>query len=112
VVLRLIAVGVAVTWVFAAVFAGLLFGMSVQAALMIGVILVVARPTVVGPLLRFVRPTERLQRLLAWEGSLIDPVGAILGAVVFHAVLASPAGDRATGRGSSSSPSQRAWPGR
>jgi hypothetical protein len=43
----------------------------------------------VGPLLNFVRPTERLQRVLIWEGSLIDPVGGILGAVVFHAVLAS-----------------------
>jgi Kef-type K+ transport system membrane component KefB len=46
----------------------------------------------VGPLLRFIRPTERLQRVLAWEGSLIDPVGGILGAVVFHAVLASTHG--------------------
>lgn len=59
-VLRLIAVRVPVTWTFAAVFAGLLFGMSVQAALMIGVILVVSGPTVGGPLLRFVRPGERL----------------------------------------------------
>ena len=42
-----------------------------------------------GPLLNFVRPTERLQRVLIWEGSLIDPIGGILGAVVFHAVLAS-----------------------
>jgi len=92
VVLRLIAVGTPVTWAFAAVFAGLLLGMPVQAALMTGVILVVSGPTVVGPLLRFIRPTERLQRVLAWEGSLIDPVGAILGAVVFHAVLASPGG--------------------
>ncbi|WP_222849904.1 hypothetical protein [Trebonia kvetii] len=31
---------------------------------------------------------ERLQRVLAWEGSLIDPVGGILGAVVLHGVLA------------------------
>jgi NhaP-type Na+/H+ or K+/H+ antiporter len=44
---------------------------------------------VVGPLLAFVRPTERLQRVLVWEGTLIDPVGAILGAVVFHGVVAS-----------------------
>jgi NhaP-type Na+/H+ or K+/H+ antiporter len=43
----------------------------------------------VGPLLGFIRPIERLQRVLAWEGSLIDPVGGILGAVVFHSVLAS-----------------------
>jgi NhaP-type Na+/H+ or K+/H+ antiporter len=60
---------------------------------MLGAILVVSGPTVVGPLLRFIRPSERLQRVLAWEGSLIDPVGGILGAVVFHAVLASSHGD-------------------
>jgi NhaP-type Na+/H+ or K+/H+ antiporter len=88
VVRRLILWGVPVTLAFAAVFAGLLLGMSAGAALMTGAILVVSGPTVVGPLLRFIRPTERLQQVLAWEGSLIDPVGGILGAVVFHAVLA------------------------
>ena len=88
VVVRLIVLGVPVTMAFGAVFAALLLGMSSQAALMLGAILVVSGPTVVGPLLFFIRPTERLQRMLAWEGSLIDPVGGILGAVVFHAVLA------------------------
>jgi hypothetical protein len=43
----------------------------------------------VGPLLSFVRPKDRLRHLLVWEGSLIDPVGGILGALVFHAVSAS-----------------------
>ena len=62
--------------------------MSAGAALMIGAILVVSGPTVVAPLLRFIRPTERLRRVLAWEGSLIDPVGGILGAVVYAAVAA------------------------
>jgi NhaP-type Na+/H+ or K+/H+ antiporter len=66
-----------------------LLGPAFQSALMLGAILVVSGPTVVGPLLNFIRPTERLQRVLAWEGSLIDPVGATLGAVVFHAVIAS-----------------------
>ena len=69
--------------------AGPLLGMSAGAALMLGAILVVSGPTVVGPLLAFMRPADRLQRMLAWEGWLIDPVGGILGAVVFHAVLAS-----------------------
>jgi len=86
---RLILLGVPVTFAFGAVFAGLLLGMSRQAAVMTGAILVVSGPTVVGPLLTFIRPTERLQRVLAWEGSLIDPVGGILGAVVYHAVVAS-----------------------
>jgi hypothetical protein len=63
--------------------------MSRGAAVMLGIILVVSGPTVVGPLLTFVRPTERLQQVLIWEGSLIDPVGGILGALVFHAVVAS-----------------------
>jgi len=55
-----------------------LLGMSTGAALMTGAILVVSGPTE-APLLRFIRPTERLRRVLAWEGSLIDPVGGILG---------------------------------
>jgi NhaP-type Na+/H+ or K+/H+ antiporter len=38
--------------------------------------------------LRFIRPTERLRRVLAWEGSLIDPVDGILAAVVYAAVAA------------------------
>ena len=89
VVTRLIVLGVLVTWALAALVAAPLLGMSRGAAVMLGIILVVSGPTVVGPLLRFVRPTERLQRVLIWEGSLIDPVGGILGALVFHAVVAS-----------------------
>ena len=89
VVIRLIILGVLITWVLAAVVAAPLLGMSRGAAVMLGIILVVSGPTVVGPLLRFIRPTERLGRVLIWEGSLIDPVGGILGALVFHAVVAS-----------------------
>lgn len=89
VVIRLIAVGVPVTGLLAAWGASLLLGLSAGAAVMLGAILVVSGPTVVGPLLDFVRPAERPQRILAWEGSLIDPVGATLGAVVFAAVAAS-----------------------
>jgi NhaP-type Na+/H+ or K+/H+ antiporter len=92
VVPRLVIWGVPITMAFAAVLVGPLLGMSAGAALMTGAILVVSGPTVVGPLLAFVRPSDRLQQILSWEGSLIDPVGGILGAVVFHAVLASTSG--------------------
>jgi NhaP-type Na+/H+ or K+/H+ antiporter len=88
VVWRLIALGVPITIALATCMALVLLGMPEQAALMTGAILVVSGPTVVGPLLAFVRPSERVQRILAWEGSLIDPVGAILGAVIFHAIVA------------------------
>ena len=86
VVTRLVAFGVPITWGFAAGLAALLLGMSSGAAIMLGAILVVSGPTVVNPLLRFVRPTEHLSRLLDWEGSLIDPIGGVLGSVVFAAV--------------------------
>jgi NhaP-type Na+/H+ or K+/H+ antiporter len=92
VVPRLVLFGVPVTMAFAAVFAAPLLGMSGGAAVMIGAILVVSGPTVVGPLLAFVRPSERLQKILSWEGSLIDPIGGTLGAVVFEAVLARSKG--------------------
>jgi len=89
VVVRLLWLGVVITWAFATLFAWLLLDLSRSAAVMLGTILVVSGPTVVGPLLNFVRPVERLQRILTWEGSLIDPIGAILGALVFHTVIAS-----------------------
>ncbi|MET8397855.1 cation:proton antiporter [Streptomyces sp900116325] len=89
VVVRLIWVGALVTWALGTLFAVPLLGMDRRAALMLGAVLVVSGPTVVGPLLGFVRPKERLQHILVWEGSLIDPVGGILGALVFHLVSAT-----------------------
>ncbi|MFF4350621.1 cation:proton antiporter [Streptomyces sp. NPDC001530] len=88
VVVRLLWFGVLVTWASAALLAVPLLGMSSSAAVMLGAIVVVSGPTVVAPLLNFVRPTDRIQRILVWEGSLIDPVGGILGALVFHGVEA------------------------
>ncbi|MEU3226447.1 cation:proton antiporter [Streptomyces sp. NPDC006976] len=89
VVVRLIWIGVLITGLLGTLLAAPLLGMSQQAAVMIGAILVVSGPTVVGPLLSFVRPKDRLQHILIWEGSLIDPVGGVVGALVFHGVVAS-----------------------
>ncbi|MFD0258845.1 cation:proton antiporter [Kitasatospora indigofera] len=86
VVVRLIWVGVLVTWLIGTAVAMPLLGLDRRSAFMLGAILVVSGPTVVGPLLAFVRPKDRLQHILVWEGSLIDPVGGILGALVFHVV--------------------------
>ena len=96
-VVRLIWIGTPVTALIAAVVAAPLLNLSAQAAAMLGAILIVSGPTVVGPLLNFVRPSERLRRILVWEGSLIDAVGGVLGALVFaalesgHRPKASPA---------------------
>jgi hypothetical protein len=58
----------------------------------LGAILVVSGPTVVLPLLAFVRPSERVRSTLKWEGTLIDPIGALLGVVAFQVVAAGGGG--------------------
>ncbi|MFJ9060699.1 cation:proton antiporter [Streptomyces sp. NBC_00111] len=83
---RLLLLGVLVTFLITAAVAPAMFDMPLRVASMLGVILVVSGPTVVGPLLDFVRPTDKVRRILIWEGTLTDPIGAILGALVFHAI--------------------------
>ncbi len=86
VVVRLITVGVILTLAGITVGAKLIFGLDWGVSLVIGAILVVSGPTVVLPLLAFVRPTQTVRSVLKWEGTLIDPIGALLGVVAFTAV--------------------------
>src|SRR5262245_10151307 len=86
-VVRLIAGGVLVTWLaIAAAVALLSDDVDRGVALLIGAILVVSGPTVVLPLLAFIRPKRDVRSLLKWEGTLVDPIGALLGVIVFIAV--------------------------
>ena len=86
-VVRLLAVGVLVTWIGVALTVALLFDdMDRGVAFLIGAILVVSGPTVVLPLLTFIRPTGEVRSLLKWEGTLVDPIGALLGVLVFHGI--------------------------
>ncbi len=87
IVLKLITVGVLVTWALTAVAGYFLLDISVSIALVIGAILVVTGPTVVLPLLRHVRPSGRVGAISKWEGITIDPVGAILAVLVLEAVV-------------------------
>src|SRR3954452_1031876 len=90
---RLVLVGIAVSSVAIAGTVALLFGgMNFGVAGLIGAILVVSGPTVVLPLLAFIRPTATVRSLLTWEGVLVDPVGAILGVLVFLGVQSASAG--------------------
>lgn len=84
-VVRLITIASAITWVLTAVVSHYLLGLSWGVAWLLGAILMVTGPTVVGPLLRQIRPNRRLTSILQWEGFLIDPVGAIAAVLVFEA---------------------------
>ncbi len=87
-VLSLVTVGAVVTWVLASLAARFILDLPWPVATVLGGILVVTGPTVIGPLLRFVRPTGSVGKILKWEGIVIDPIGALLAVLVFEAVLA------------------------
>ena len=87
VVRRLLIFGVLITGGGAALLAWPLLDLSGQAALMLGAIVIVSGPTVVSPLLEAARPGRRVSRILGWEGVMIDPVGAIIGAVLFQGLV-------------------------
>jgi NhaP-type Na+/H+ or K+/H+ antiporter len=88
---RLVTLGIFVTWAVGTVASYLLFDLSWEVALVLGAVLVVSGPTVVGPLVGFIRPSKTVGSVLKWEGTLADPMGATLGVVVYHGVLAGHA---------------------
>jgi NhaP-type Na+/H+ or K+/H+ antiporter len=88
VIVRLIPIGTVVTAVGVALTVRVVFGLPWGPAALLGAILIVSGPTVVAPLLEFVRPSERVRSVLKWEGVLIDPIGALLGVIVFTGVKA------------------------
>ena len=86
VVFRLIGLSSLITWGLTAVLANSVLGFSWQLSWLLGAILMVTGPTVVGPLLRQIRPNRRVSSVLQWEGILIDPVGAVAAVLVFEVI--------------------------
>jgi NhaP-type Na+/H+ or K+/H+ antiporter len=84
VVRRLISVGAVVTFFVGWLGARQLFEIPDAAAMVLGAVLVVTGPTVIGPLLQFVRPTGTTGPILRAEGVLIDPIGATAALVAFE----------------------------
>jgi len=87
-IVSLVTVGALVTWLLAAAGAHLLLGFDLATAFLLGAILVVTGPTVIGPILLHVRPTGPVGRISKWEGIVIDPIGAVLAVLVFEALHA------------------------
>ena len=85
---NLITIGVVSTWAISAAAASLLLDFNLALSVLVGAMLVVSGPTVVGPLLRHVRPIERLRSTLQWEGILIDPIGVMVAVLAFEVILA------------------------
>lgn len=91
VVRRLVWIGAPVTGTLAAVGAHFLIGLPWPVAVMLGAILIVSGPTVINPILDVARPTGRVRGILVWEGTILDPVGALVAVVVFQIIKATNA---------------------
>ncbi len=96
VVYALVSVGALVTWIVAAAAARWIVGLESRMAMLLGAIVVVSGPTVVGPMLRQLRPTGPAGPILKWEGILIDPIGVLLAVLVFEVLLVHSGGDPVT----------------
>ena len=83
----LLSVGVVVTWLLTTLAAFYLLQMPLSTSFLLGAILVVTGPTVVGPLLKHIRPIGRVGAIARWEGIVVDPIGALMAVLVFEATL-------------------------
>jgi NhaP-type Na+/H+ or K+/H+ antiporter len=81
---NLTTIGVLVTWVVMGTAAHFIAGLDWPLAMLFGALVTVTGPTVIMPLLRSIRPNERVSNVLHWEGILIDPIGAALVVLVFE----------------------------
>ena len=61
-----------------------IMGLNWKIAFLFGSLIIVSGPTVIGPILRNVRPNANLNTLLKWEGILIDPIGALVAILIYE----------------------------
>ena len=85
VIRRLLTVGVVATWLTTALAIRVLFGYSLDFALLAGSLVIVTGPTVIAPLLKRIQVQDRLHHILHWEGVLIDPIGVFIAVLCFEA---------------------------
>lgn len=95
-IFSLVILGMLISWGISTLAAHYILDFGWPLSSLIGAVLVVTGPTVVGPLLRIIRPKKTIASVLKWEGIAIDPVGVLLAVLVFEvcfgAHAASPQG--------------------
>ncbi len=75
---RLVFLALPISWVLGTASAHYIIGLPISVSAILGAILVITGPTVIIPLLRQTRLTNKMSSLIKWEGILNDPVGVLL----------------------------------
>lgn len=89
IVRRLVWIGGTLTFLGATVAAYLILDLNWSIAFMLGAVVIVSGPTVVTPILDFAGLRGRVRGILQWEGTFLDPIGALVAVVVFQVIRAS-----------------------
>jgi len=89
IVRRLVTWGALITWVLISFATHLIFDLNMELSALFGALVVVTGPTVIVPMLRTLRATNRITNVLRWEGIIIDPVGALLAVLVYQWLISS-----------------------
>jgi NhaP-type Na+/H+ or K+/H+ antiporter len=84
VIVKLISLGSAVTFIGGGVAAHYVFGLDWRISFLFAALIIVTGPTVITPILRNIPLKKDVSAVLKWEGILIDPIGALVAVLVFE----------------------------
>ncbi len=98
-IVRLVSLGVMVTWALVMVLAYTLLEFNGILSALFAALLTVTGPTVIGPMLRTIRPRGKVKYMAKWEGILNDPIGVILAVLVFEVLITRQSGGQHHGGG-------------
>lgn len=93
VIFRLVSLGVVASWGVITWLAHMVLGFPLLLAALLGALLTVTGPTVIGPMLRTIRPKGSVRSIAKWEGIIIDPVGVVLAVLIFEVLLVGHANE-------------------
>ncbi|MGM0770812.1 MAG: cation:proton antiporter [Halobacteriota archaeon] len=91
-ILRLISVGVLVTFVLVTLVTHILLNVPLALAALFGALISATGPTVINPMVKQVRPNHKVSKVLELEGVLNDAGSVILAALVFEWIVSQMSG--------------------
>lgn len=83
-IVRLISIGVSITFIGAGIACHYVFGLDWRISFLFSALVMVTGPTVIGPILRNIPLKKDVAAVLRWEGILIDPLGALVAVLVYE----------------------------
>ena len=86
---NMLSIGLIITLIGAFLGAYFIVGLDLKIAFLFGALVIVSGPTVISPILRNVKPNQKINTILKWEGILIDPLGALIAVLAYEFVVSS-----------------------